>query len=184
MVPSTEELLEIARTYWPSQEDPNQELSPEELRLHALWQKKLAEPGPWDVLIEQLRKAFPEKGIGNITTSRDASFWCVIYPSRGREPPGLHWVYVGCASIIAPVYTVYRTLIEFGERQVFRQLDLEPPAVEPAITMARLMESTMGLSLLPPDIANHPAPVFVDWKSPPKTTLFHALFTSRPENFP
>ncbi|MFP2900608.1 hypothetical protein [Corallococcus sp. 4LFB] len=94
------------------------------------------------------------------------------------------WVYVGCASVIAPVYTVYRVLFEYGEDRVFRQLDLEPPAVEPAVTMARLMESTMGLSLLPPDIANHPAPVFVDWKSPPKTTLFHALFTSRPENLP
>ncbi|RKH65565.1 hypothetical protein D7W81_16730 [Corallococcus aberystwythensis] len=96
----------------------------------------------------------------------------------------MHWVYVGCASIIAPVYTVYRAQFEYGERRIFRQLDLEPPAVEPAVTLARLMESTMGLSLLPPAIANYPAPVFVDWKSPPKTTLFHALFTSRPENPP
>ncbi|MBN9686323.1 MULTISPECIES: hypothetical protein [unclassified Corallococcus] len=184
MVPSIEKLLEVARTYWPSQEDPNQELSPEEQRLHELWQTKLAEPGAWDVLIEQLRTTFPENGVGNITTSRDASFWCAIYATRTREPPGLHWVYVGCASIIAPVYTVYRVQFEYGERRFFRQLDLEPPAVEPAVTMARLMESTMDLSLLPPDIANHPAPVFVGRKSPPKTTLFDALFTSYADNLP
>ncbi|MBZ4335146.1 hypothetical protein NR800_04170 [Corallococcus interemptor] len=184
MVPSTKVLLEIARTYWPSYEDPNQEPSPEEHVLHALWRKKLAEPGPWDVLMDQLDQAFPQNPIGDITTSRDGCFWCAIYPSRDRERSGLHWVYVGCASIIAPVYTVYRVQFEYGERRIFRQLDLEPPAVEPAVTMARLMESTMGLSLLPPDIANHPAPVFVGWKSPPKTTLFHALFTSYPDNLP
>ncbi|RKH00679.1 hypothetical protein [Corallococcus carmarthensis] len=184
MVPSIEKLLEIARTYWPSQEDPNQEPSPEAHLLRALWNKKLEKPGPWDVLIEQLRNAFPENSVGNITTASDACFWCAIYPSHSREPPGLHWVYVGCASIIAPVYTVYRVQFEYGERRTFRQLDLEPPAVEPAVTMSRLMESTMDLSLLPPDIANHPAPVFVGWKSPPKTTLFHALFTSYPDNLP
>ncbi|NOK19490.1 hypothetical protein [Corallococcus carmarthensis] len=184
MVPSTEELLEIARTYWPSQEDPNQEPGPEAHRLHVLWRRKLAEPGPWDALIDQLELAFPQDTVADITTTSDAGHWCAIYPGPSPEPPGLGWVYVGSASIIAPVYTVYRVQFEYSERRIFRQLDLEPPAVEPTVTMKRLMESTLGAILLPPDIASHPAPVFVDWKSPPKTTLFHALFTSRPENLP
>lgn len=59
MVPSTNELLEIAKTYWPSHEDPNQEPSPEAHVLHSPelhWRHH--DVSRWMLLVRHLPKAF------------------------------------------------------------------------------------------------------------------------------
>ncbi|RKG85648.1 hypothetical protein [Corallococcus terminator] len=184
MLPSAEALKDIARDYWPSRNDDTQEPGPEAHRLHSLWARKLQERASWDALIEQMKQEFSEDTVADITATSDACFRCAVYPSEASVTPGLRWVLVGCASILAPVFTVYRVQFEYGVQRTLRQLELEASSTEVAIRLARILESTLGTSLIPLALAKLPVPLFVHWKAPPDTTLFHALFTSTPERIP
>jgi hypothetical protein len=56
--------------------------------------------------------------------------------------------------------------------------------VFPASVVARKIEATFGCSVVPREIAETPVPLFIEFKAPPETTLFHALFTSEPSSIP
>lgn len=62
--------------------------------------------------------------------------------------------------------------------------ELPPLMREPAAALARQFEACLGVTALPPALAATPVPFYVDWREPPHTTLFHALFTSEPDNVP
>lgn len=178
-------LLGIVQDYWPSREDERQEPGPEAHRLRSLWNQKLQERQSWDALLDQMEAAFPHDTVADITATLDACFRCAVYPENAPGAPASRWVTVGCASIIAPVFTVFRLQFEYGAERILRQLDLEPPlTTEPGRTLSRLMESKLGARLLPPAIASVPVPLYVHRKVPFEATLFHALFTSTPERIP
>lgn len=188
MTPSAEELLTIARQYWDSSKNflLNQEASPERRRLQALWAQERQHMERWWAFLSDLKKALPGFILGNIVTTADASFRCMVYPDSGQAPSGHSWAVVGCVSILAPVYAVYSVEYEYanGKRLDFRT-HFEPnlPGMElPARTMATQIEKSFGFSPVPPEVARTPVPLFVEFKEPPHTTLFHALFTSEPES--
>lgn len=184
---SSEQLLSIVRHYWPSSNEHylQGEASPEIERLQALWQQELKKIDKWWAFLDDLERELPGFTIGDATATLNASFRCVVY--SGQSAPH-RFAVVGCLSILAPVFTVYG--LEFEETAETRSVSricFEPlPAEmqEPARVMARKMEAAFGAGLLPREIADTPVPLFVEWRSPPDTTLFHALFASRPERVP
>jgi hypothetical protein len=97
-------------------------------------------------------------------------------------------VVVGCVSILAPVYTVYGVRFEYGETtRVLREVTFDPRRPEiraPAEVITERIEAVFGFSALPREFAETPVPLFVQWKQPPDTTLFHALFTNEPGSLP
>jgi hypothetical protein len=97
-------------------------------------------------------------------------------------------VVVGCVSILAPVYTVYGVRYEYSRGKRLRdEVFFEPLPAEmrgPAGVIARGIEATFGVSVLPRELAGTPVPLFVDPREPPDTTLFHALFISQPASVP
>lgn len=188
MTPSAERLLLIARQYWPTDNSysSRHERSPETARLHALWKQEQRKASDWSAMLAQLRQDLPGFAIGDNTSTLDAGFRCAAYaPTTGGAAP-LEWGVVGCMSLIAPVHTVYGVHLEYrGEKRVREQVflgELPPEMRAPAEVVARRIESRFGVSALPFEIASLPVPLFVEWKAPPETTLFHALFTSEPEN--
>jgi hypothetical protein len=98
------------------------------------------------------------------------------------------WVVVGCVSILAPVYAIYGLQLGYrGKQRIDERIFLEelPPEMQaPAELVARKLEATFGLTALPRELARTPVPVIVEPKEPPHTTLFDALFISRPESVP
>ncbi|WNG22056.1 hypothetical protein F0U63_17595 [Cystobacter fuscus] len=63
--------------------------------------------------------------------------------------------------------------------------ELQRPEIKaPAEVITRRVEAEFGFTRLPREMAQMPVPLFVQWKEPPETTLFHALFTNEPENIP
>jgi hypothetical protein len=184
---SAEELLSIVRHYWPSTEECylTGEASPELERLQALWQQELKKLDKWWALLDELEEELPGFIIGDGTATVNPSFRCVAY--SGRRAPH-RFAVVGCLSILAPLFTVYG--LEFEETEETRRVSrvcFEPlPAEmqEPARVMARKIEAAFGASALPREVAETPIPLFVEWMAPPNTTLFHALFASRPEIIP
>ncbi|HEX5751118.1 MAG TPA: hypothetical protein VFZ09_33140 [Archangium sp.] len=187
---SAEQLLGIARSYWRSDKDYylRQEKSPETERLQALWERELEKVERWKAFLKDLQQELPGFSIGNVVTTADASFRCIAYPVKGTPPPSFDQAVVGCVSILAPVYIIYGVEYErtgasrSNPRIVFEPL---PPGMRfPADVIARRIEAVFGVSALPRDIAEVPVPLFVEWKEPPNTTLFHALFTSEPGNLP
>jgi hypothetical protein len=112
----------------------------------------------------------------------------VAYPNRNLPQPALRWVVVGCVSFLAPVYTLYGVQFDYsnGDR-TFKQLALWPLPYEirtTAAIIATRLEATFGVTALPHELTELPVPLFVEFTEPPKTTLFHALFMSNPENLP
>jgi hypothetical protein len=193
MTPSREQLISIAKKYWSANGDSysRQEISPEARRLHALWEQELKNIGRWWAFLEELEGALPGFSIGDATATPDACLRCAAYPARERPLPALRWIVVGCISILAPVYTVYGVRFEYGETtRRFRAMDVEPRRSEvpevraTAEVIARKIESSFGFSALPREVAETPVPLFVQWKRPPETKLFHALFTNQPESVP
>ncbi|MCY1076865.1 hypothetical protein [Archangium lansingense] len=142
----------------------------------------------WKAFLSDLQQALPGFTIGNVVTTADASLRCVAYPVTGTHLPPSNQVVVGCVSIVAPVYIIYGVEYErIGGARRHPRIDFEPlpPGMRfPADIMARKIEATFGVSALPREIAETPVPLFVEWKEPPHTTLFHALFTSEPGNLP
>jgi hypothetical protein len=187
---SSEQLISIARNYWPSRKDHDfrQELGPEMKRLYERWEQELKKIDRWWAFLEELENELPGFTLGDATATPDACFRCVAYPEREGPLPTLRWAVVGCISILAPVYTVYGVQFEYSEAaRVLRAMEFDPLRPEirgSAETIARRIESTLGASKLPREIADTPIPLFVQWKEPPETTLFHALFTNQPESLP
>ena len=196
MTLSREQLLSIARNYWRPDNDYSvrQEKSPETMRLEARWEEELEQPERWRGLLRHLRQELPSFTIGDGTATPDACFRCVAYPVKGQPLPAFRWVVVGCVSIVAPIYIVYA--VDYGRDSKARygvearhdfKLMFEPfpPEMElPANVIARKIEATFGFSKLPRELAETPVPLFVQWVEPPRTTLFHALFTNEPDNVP
>jgi hypothetical protein len=187
---SAEQLLDIARSYWRSDKGYylRQEKSPETERLQALWDQKLEKIERWKAFLNDLQHELSGFSIGNVVTTADASFRCIAYPVTGTPLPPFNHAVVGCVSILAPVYIIYG--LEYEQRDgprrhqkiVFEPL---PSGMRfPADVIARKIETTFGVSALPREFAETPVPLFVEWKEPPETTLFHALFTSEPGNLP
>lgn len=184
---SAEQLLAIARNYFRSDKEYENKLvnSPEHIRLCDLWDEKLKKLDQWWAFLEELEKELPGFTIGDGTATANTSFRCSAYPPR--DPTYLRpWVVVGCVSILAPIYTVYGVQFEYSGKKhsgykVF--LDVLPPEMRyPAEVIARRLEATFEVRALPHEIAQTPIPLIVDWKEPPHTTLFHALFTSEPQS--
>jgi hypothetical protein len=182
--------MSIATSYWASNSDyrSRQEISPEAQRLYARWEQELAGIERWWAFLESLERELPGFAMGDATATPDACFRCVAYPAGDGPLPALRWVVVGCVSVLAPVYTVYGVQFEYSEAaRVFRGMDFDhhrPEIRAPAEVIARKIEATFGYSALPREVAETPVPLFVQWKQPPETTLFHALFTNEPGSLP
>jgi hypothetical protein len=190
MTLSKERLLAVAQEYWDSSQDflLKQEASPERRRLQALWDQKLENMEPWNAFLGGLRNELPDYVVGSTLTTADASLRCVIYPPKESRPPSSCWIVVGCVSILAPVYILYGVECEYvGGRLRNHKASLVqvPPGMDfPARVVARRIETTFGYSAVPREIAETPVPLFIEFKEPPETTLFHALFTSEPSSIP
>ncbi|HZH76981.1 MAG TPA: hypothetical protein VEY88_13190 [Archangium sp.] len=190
MALSLEQLIAIAGDYWPSAKDHDfrQEIGPEMKRLYERWEQELKKIDRWWAFLEELETELPGFKMGDATATPDACFRCVAYPAQEHPLPTLRWVVVGCVSILAPVYTVYGVHMEYGETaRASRAMEFDPLRPEtraPADIIARRIEATFGADMLPREIARTPVPLYVQWKEPPETILFHALFTSQPESLP
>lgn len=182
---SVEALTALVRRYWPSDKESNFKLdcSPEARRFLAAWERELAKMDAWRVFLHELGEALPDFTVGNITATADSCLRCGLYPKAERTG-----VVVGCVSILAPVYTVYAMRYRLqGDERVDETLLFEsfPPEFQtPASVFAQRVEATLGVSALPRHLAEARIPLFVEPREPPETTLFHALFTGRPESVP
>jgi hypothetical protein len=194
---SAEELISVVRNYWRSDHefDGKLERSPELKRFQAVWKQELKKMDQWRVLMRELRAAFPQFNVGHATATVDACFRCMVYadrqPMEANHEGGSRECYrgvVGCLSILAPVYTVYGVQSEYegkkfiGAKAFFDPLPPEMQAL--AEVVGRKIEAMFGAEALPREIAETRVPLIVDRVEPPETTLFHALFTSRPESVP
>jgi hypothetical protein len=190
MILSVENLISIARDYWPSDMETSlrPDRSPQATRLQERWQQELANMDKWREFLHVLGGDLPDSSIGDATTTFDACLRCAAYPARDRTPPHLDWVVVGCVSILAPVYAVYGVRYEcINRKRTNHSLFLGPLPPEmrvPAAAIARRIEAAFGSRELPREIAETPVALFVDPHQPPNTTLFHALFASQPERVP
>ncbi|WP_257447191.1 hypothetical protein [Archangium lipolyticum] len=187
MAPSSEQLLSVARNYWPSSNEHylEGEASPEIERLRERWEQELKKIDRWWSFLKELESELPEFTIGDATATVNASFRCIAY--SGKDVPK-RFAVVGCVSILAPVCTVYGLEFEdFEGTRTVHRIWFDPLPAEmqsPARVISRKLETTFGVSALPREIADIPVPLFVEWKEPPDTTLFHALFSSKPERVP
>lgn len=186
---STDQLLNIARQYWPSDLESylRPKMGPEGERLQALWKQELAKMEHWRGFIRALRGELPGFTLGNATCPFDACFRCSAY-SEIDHSPQLDWAVIGCVSILAPVYAVYGVRYELkGKQRLSSEVFLESLPDEmraPSEVIARKIEETFGASAFPRELNEVPVPLFVGLKQPPNTTLFHALFTSEPDIVP
>jgi hypothetical protein len=187
MTLSREQLLAVAKNYWRADKayDASPENPPEHIRLGELWEQELAGIERWWAFLEELEEALPGFTLGDGTATVNACFRCVAYAGKTHPYP---FAVVGCRSILAPVYAVYGVQYEgVGEGPRKASAVFEPLPREmrhPADIIARRLESTFGVVALPRDISETPIPLIVQWKEPPATTLFHALFASQPERIP
>ena len=188
---STEKLLAIARNYWRADTvyDEKRERSPEALRLDALLQETLQRDdySRWLKLDQELQQELPGFIISSGVSAHEHCFQCVAY--SGFKPggfPRFRLAVAGCISILAPVYIVYGLEYDLTRSEVhYPKLSFEPLPPEmrgPADLISRKLETTFDVRKLPREVAETPIPLIVRWKEPPETTLFHALFTSLPEN--
>ncbi|WP_157775088.1 hypothetical protein [Melittangium boletus] len=142
----------------------------------------------WRTFLDALKGDLPDFVIGDATATVDASLRCAVYPRDNNKPPHADWAVVGCVSILAPVYTLYAVHHEFkGGRPTSHELffpPLPPEWRDISHTIARRIEATFNVSALSRETAEMPIPLCVDPHQPPDTTLFHALFTSRPQSVP
>ncbi|MFP2932824.1 hypothetical protein ACLESO_48305 [Pyxidicoccus sp. 3LG] len=187
---TAQRLLEIASRYRDTTKDfyLRQEPSPQYERLAALWRQELARIERWQAFLRSLDQEFPGFTFGDGTAPLSPCFRCIAYPAEGYPHPGVLWAVVGCVSILAPVYTLYGVEFELEGRVRKKSTVLFEPLPERMAPVARGMgarlEKEFGVALLPRELASTRVPLFVESKEPPDTTLFHALFTDRPEIIP
>jgi len=190
-VPLTaESLITLVRNYYRADRDFDLGLenSPEGDRFLDRWDQEIEKMDQWDAFVDEVQAALPHFIVSNITSTCDASFRCAVYLRARHEPPPSAWVVVGCVSILAPVYAVYGVHYRIQDRrrhtdQIF--LDALPPELQaPAEVVARKLEATFGVTALPHELARTPVPLIVEFKEPPYTTLFDALFISQPDSIP
>ncbi|NOK17172.1 hypothetical protein [Corallococcus carmarthensis] len=188
MHPSTEQLLVIAKHYWPASVSDGDEPSPELARLFKRFDEALQDLGQWRGFLDHLRTLFPGFSIADGTGPTRCSFRCIVYPAKGSPLPPIPWAIMGCMSVLAPVFTVYGITFEYeGRKRRAAHLHLMPlPGAmqETARIVARELEARYHVSELPREVAATPVPVVVEWTQPPQTTLFDALFDSEPTNIP
>ncbi|TSC22950.1 hypothetical protein [Corallococcus sp. Z5C101001] len=193
MRPSAKELLEIARRYWRDDDlySVRPEPSPESLRYEALWDEKNKDGPRWGALLKALRKSLPDCDVWDYTPpTANPSFGALVYPPRDviAHRPQTAWTVAGYLSILAPVYTVHSIRRVFlGKQLMDSKVFLGPIPLELrsiADTVAQRIEADYGATPLPLDVAQAPVPLYVNFMKPPRTTLFHALFTSEPWNIP
>ncbi len=186
MPPSLEDLLAVARNYWPATNEAylRQEVSPETARLQQRWEQELRRLDRWRALLKEVKQALPGFKVGDATATPDACFRCVVYPQAARP----RWVTVGCLSILTPVSFVYGVQLTYrGTERIDQQArfgPLPPETAHVADVVTRKLEATFGAPAPPRELAQSRAPLVVELKEPPETLLVHALFTSRPESIP
>ena len=185
-----DDLIAVARSYWDSSGDAlfKLETSPERQRLHARWAQQLENMSDWNAFLDELESELSQFIVGDTLTTGDAGPRCIIYPSKEARTPLGNWVVVGCLSLLAPVYFVYGVECDsVGGAFRNHKASFEPPPPHMAVAahaVAEKLEARFGLTAVPLDIARTPVPLFVGFKAPPETTLFHALFTSEPSSIP
>jgi hypothetical protein len=187
---SVEQLLAIARNYWPS-EDPDVscglERTPEHERFDELWKRELRRIGQWRAFLASFRAELPGFTLSDITAPVDACFRCGAYSNEDRQQHQREWVVVGCLSILAPVYTVYGVQYTYDGKKRSHEVFFEPLPPEmraPADLIASRIEAWFEASALPRELAETPVPLYVEPRKPLDTTLFHALFIGDPERVP
>ena len=183
-------MLALVRNYYRADRDFDLGLenSPEGERFLTRWEQEIEKMDQWDAFVDEVQAALPRFIVSNITSTCDASFRCAIYLRARTEPPPSRLVVVGCVSILAPVYAVYGVQYRIQDKrrhteQVFLE-SLPPEMQAPAEVVARKLEATFGVTALPHELARTPVPLIVEFKEPPYTTLFDALFISQPDSIP
>jgi hypothetical protein len=184
---SPAQLIETVRNYYRPDRiyDNSSESSPESKRLTALWDRVLKDHGQWLSLLSEVRRELPGCVVGDATATCDASLKCTAYIEKTDSHER---VVVGCLSILAPVYVVYGVTYDIVSNKRDRAtLSLEqlPAEMRPAAyVVSSQIEARFGATALPIGVAQTRIPFYVDWQEPPKTMLFHALFTSEPTHLP
>ncbi|RKG92871.1 hypothetical protein [Corallococcus terminator] len=184
---SPEELLVIARQYWPAPgTEASEENGPEHARRALRWNEALRDNERWNDFLKDLRGLFPGFSVGDGTSTSQACFTCVLFPAKGYPIPPVPWAVVGSMSILAPVFTVYGITFAYeGSKRSEARIHVGPmpdAMAETAARVAQELEARFKVRALPEEVAATPAPVVVEGKKPPHTTLFDALFTSEPDN--
>ncbi|WP_257457923.1 hypothetical protein [Archangium lipolyticum] len=183
-------MLALVRNYYRADKDFDfrPENSPEAELFLTRWVQERKKMDQWDAFVDALRAELPGLKVGNFTSTCDASFRCAVYPKVQKPPQPVIWCVVGCVSILAPVYAIYGLQLGYRGKQRIEErvfLDSLPPEMQaPAEVVARKLERTFAVTALPRELARTPVPLIVEPKEPPHTTLFDALFISRPESVP
>lgn len=185
-----EQLLEIASQYFDTTVDSylRQENSPQFERCVALWKRELRKIDSWHAFLDALDKDVPDFHFGDGTAPMSPCFRCVAYPGKTYPNPTVRWAVVGCVSILAPVYAIHGVAFERegtvrkSSTTLFEPLPVHMRGI--ADLIARRLEAEYHVTALPRELADRPVPLYIESKRPPETTLFHALFTDRPEIIP
>lgn len=186
---SAEHLIKVVGNYYDAINNFHftPETSPEANRRQALWTQWIAHMEPWLAFRNEIGSKLPDYVIGETYSSHDGGPRCIIYPPDDSRTPSSDWTVVGCLSLLAPVYFVYGLARDRRTKARRYKVSFEPPPPHmslPAQIIARTLETSFRVSAVPRTVADTPVHLFVGNLEPPKTTLFHALFTDEPETIP
>jgi|SRR6218665_17270 len=190
MLPSKETLTEVVQHYYNSSSDFLFTLEPslEESRRQALWTRWIENMEPWKAFRARLRSELPDYGTGETYSSADGGPRCMIYPPKNSLTASSNWIVVGCVSLLAPVYFVYGVECDYAEGRLLNDrasFGQPPPSMAfPAQVVAGTIEAVFGYGMVTREVAETPVALFAGLLEPPKTTLFHTLFTSAPHSIP
>lgn len=191
-----EELIELARTYYPprhsggtagSPVDP--QLAPQHQRWEAAWDRAM----DWkecDALIHAVQDAFPGHRAGRfIQPRRVACIYCILVLKADSESGRPRTRIVGAISVLAPLYLLYVTTepLEPAKRPAHSRISFVPEGAQRphARTLARLIEEHLGYRAFPLELSNVPLPdIRVDFLHEEQPTLLNALFANRLEDLP
>jgi hypothetical protein len=144
--------------------------------------------GQWKAFKAALRNALPNYKAGETYPSDDGGPRCLIYLPKESWSPTSNWTVVGCVSLLAPVYFVHSVEWDYIDGRVQNSrahFEQPPPNIAwPTQVVARTIEKMFGFTALPRELAETPVHLYAGLIEPPKTTLFHTLFTSEPSNIP
>jgi hypothetical protein len=188
--PSPEELIRIVQDHYNSNNAFlfTTEPTPEETRRQALWSKWIENMEPWRRFRAQLKGELPNYIIGETYSSSDGGPRCIVYPPEDSRTPNSNWLVVGCVSLLAPVYFIYGAECDYTEGSLRNiKASFGPPPANmslPAQIVARTIEASFGFSAVSREVTETPVHLFAGLLEPPKTTLFHTLFTSAPNSIP